>query len=58
VVQADPITFILLAAGRLSWADAVADGRVTASGVRADLSSYLPIWPPTDQVPETTRPPT
>jgi Bacterial SCP ortholog len=56
VVQTDPVTFVLLAAGRLSWTDAVADGRVTASGVRADLAAYLPLWCPTDPAGETTTP--
>jgi len=45
VVEADPTTFVLLATGRLAWADALADGRVQASGVRADLSPYLPLLP-------------
>lgn len=44
VVETDPVTFVLLATGGLTWAQAVAAGRVTASGVRADLSPYLPIW--------------
>jgi hypothetical protein len=43
VIEADPVAFVLLAAGRLAWADAVRDGRVAASGVRADLSPYLPL---------------
>jgi hypothetical protein len=38
-----PTTWILLATGRLSWAAAVADGRVMTSGIRADISSFLPI---------------
>jgi hypothetical protein len=46
VVETDPITFVLLATARLTWADAVRDGRITASGVRADLSPYLPLWTP------------
>jgi hypothetical protein len=33
----------LLATGRLAWADAVADGRVRASGPRADISALLPL---------------
>jgi len=45
VVETDPITFVLLATGRLAWADAIRDGRVAASGARADLSRYLPCWP-------------
>jgi hypothetical protein len=45
VVETDPTTFVLLATGSLDWSDAVRDGRVHASGVRADLSPYLPCWP-------------
>jgi hypothetical protein len=41
VVETDPITWLLLATGRLPWAEAVADGRVTVSGIRADISGYL-----------------
>jgi len=41
VVETDPVTWILLATGRLTWAEAVADGRIAASGVRADLSAVL-----------------
>jgi len=44
VVETDPVTFLLVATGRLSWSDAFRDGRITASGVRADLSPYLPVW--------------
>ncbi|WP_433466042.1 sterol carrier family protein [Spirillospora sp. CA-128828] len=43
VVEMDAATWIALATGRLAWADATADGRVRASGARADLSAYLPI---------------
>lgn len=43
VVETDPLTWVALATGRLSWADAVAQGRVHASGERADLSPYLPL---------------
>jgi hypothetical protein len=43
VVEMDAVTWIALAAGRLAWADAIADGRVRASGARADLSAYLPL---------------
>jgi hypothetical protein len=46
VVETDPTTFVLLGTGRLTWMDAVREGRVTASGVRADLSGYLPLWSP------------
>jgi hypothetical protein len=44
VVETDPRTWIRLAAGRLGWADAVGSGAVHASGPRADLDSYLPLW--------------
>jgi hypothetical protein len=43
VVEMDPLTWLRLATGRLGWAEAVADGRVHASGIRADISRYLPI---------------
>lgn len=43
VVETDPATWLLLAAGHLSWADAVATHRVAASGVRADLGALLPL---------------
>jgi hypothetical protein len=43
VVECDPRTWLELASGRLAWADAVADGRVRASGERSDLSVYLPL---------------
>ena len=43
VVETDPATFLGLALGRLSWADALATGRLHASGERSDLSPYLPI---------------
>jgi Bacterial SCP ortholog len=45
VVETDPVTWILLAAGRISWAAAAADRRLRASGPRADLSGYLPLVP-------------
>jgi Bacterial SCP ortholog len=43
VVETDPVTWVLLATGRLSWAAAVAAARVRASGPRADLSALLPV---------------
>ena len=46
VVETDPMTWLLVATGRLSWADATAQGRVRASGIRTDLSPYLPVVPP------------
>lgn len=43
VVETDGETWIALATGTLSWADAVESGRVRASGERADLSPFLPL---------------
>jgi hypothetical protein len=43
VVETDPLTWLDLAAGRVDWRTAVADGRVRASGQRSDLSLYLPL---------------
>ncbi|ADP85050.1 sterol carrier family protein [Pseudofrankia inefficax] len=43
VVEADPVAFVEVAAGRLDWATALADGRITASGDRADLRPWLPL---------------
>ncbi|MFC4062688.1 sterol carrier family protein [Planomonospora corallina] len=43
VVETDARTWLELATGRLDWAEAVADGRVAASGARADLSEHLPV---------------
>jgi Bacterial SCP ortholog len=43
VVETDPVTWVRLATGRLSWAEAVAAGAVQASGARADLAPYLPV---------------
>ncbi|MBL0887626.1 sterol carrier family protein [Myceligenerans indicum] len=43
VVETDPATWLELVTGRVTWDDAVADGRVTASGERADLSQFLPL---------------
>lgn len=43
VVEMDPTTWLELATGRLRWVEAVAEGRVRVSGVRADLSAHLPL---------------
>ena len=43
VVETDPVTFLRLATGRLAWDAAMAEGLVHASGLRADLSSVLPL---------------
>ena len=43
VVETDPRTWLELASGTLDWATAMAAGRITASGNRADLSAHLPL---------------
>lgn len=43
VVETDPLTWLDLATGRISWAEAVGAGRVRASGERSDLSAFLPL---------------
>src|SRR5687768_4694806 len=43
VIECDADTWLAMVTGRLSWADAVGDGRVAASGLRADLSALLPL---------------
>lgn len=43
VVETDPETWLALALGDLTWAAAVASGRVLASGERTDLSPHLPL---------------
>ena len=43
VVETDASTFVDLATGTLSWSDAVAAGRISASGERADLAPHLPL---------------
>jgi hypothetical protein len=46
VIETDPRTWLELATGRLSWAEATAAGKIAASGSRADLSELLPLWWP------------
>ena len=43
VVETDVVTWIELATGDLAWTDAIASGRIIASGERTDLSTYLPL---------------
>jgi Bacterial SCP ortholog len=45
VVETDAATWLRLAADATTWAEAVAEGRVSASGNRADLSEHLPLGP-------------
>lgn len=43
VIELDAATWLDLATGALGWADALAAGRVSASGSRADLDGLLPL---------------
>lgn len=43
VVETDPQTWLELVTGALSWADAIAAGRVSASGERSNISDLLPL---------------
>jgi hypothetical protein len=43
VVETDPLTWLLVATGRLAWSDAVDSGKIHASGIRTDLSEFLPV---------------
>ena len=43
MVEIDADTWIALATGELTWADAESAGRIRASGERADLSPLLPL---------------
>lgn len=43
VVEMDAPTWLALANGEISWADGLHSGAIKASGVRADLSEYLPL---------------
>jgi hypothetical protein len=43
VVETDAGTWLALATGRTTWAEALDSGAVVASGERTDLSPYLPL---------------
>lgn len=43
VIELDAETWLALVTGRELWAEAVAAGRVQASGSRADVSALLPL---------------
>jgi hypothetical protein len=43
VIETDPVTWVKLATGLMSWADAAAARLVRASGPRADLAAFLPV---------------
>ena len=48
VVEMNAATWLALVTGELRWAQAIADGRVRASGSRADLSGVLPLQLPAE----------
>lgn len=50
MVETDPRTWLELTTGQLTWAAALTDGRVTASGCRADLSRWLPLVRPGSRI--------
>jgi Bacterial SCP ortholog len=43
VVEMEPATWLALAVGELSWGQARSEGRIRASGERADLTPWLPL---------------
>lgn len=43
VVETDAETWLGLATGSLTWPDALATGKLSASGTRTDLSELLPL---------------
>jgi hypothetical protein len=43
VIEMGATTWLALASGEITWVDALNSGAITASGVRADLTPYLPI---------------
>ncbi|WP_045732168.1 sterol carrier family protein [Pseudarthrobacter chlorophenolicus] len=43
VIECDAATWLAMVTGGLAWADAVEEGKVAASGLRADLSALLPL---------------
>lgn len=45
VIETDAQTWIALATGAQTWTDAVASGRIHASGTRADLDGLVPLRP-------------
>ena len=43
VVETDAVTWVKVATGEMSWSPAVESGVIRSSGVRADLSPFLPL---------------
>lgn len=44
VVETDPLTFVRLCRGRQTWDEAVKHNHLNASGLRSDLSEWLPLY--------------
>jgi hypothetical protein len=44
-VEMNPDVWFALATGAMTWTQALAEGKVQASGTRADLSEVLPLTP-------------
>ncbi|WP_117213042.1 sterol carrier family protein [Allorhizocola rhizosphaerae] len=44
VVETDPITFLGLASGSVTWEEGLRTGRIRASGIRADISHLFPVF--------------
>jgi hypothetical protein len=42
-IEMDADTWLALASGKLSWSEAMNSGAIAASGVRSDLTQYLPL---------------
>jgi len=45
VVEMDPVTWVKVATGGITWTAGLDSGVIRVSGVRADLSGYLPLSP-------------
>ena len=43
VIEMNADTWLELASGQIKWNDAMDQGKISASGVRADLTDYLPL---------------
>ena len=43
VVEMDALTFVALATGTLDWATGVSSGAIRASGIRSDISAFVPL---------------
>jgi hypothetical protein len=43
VVETDAETWLALATGARTWPEALASGKLSASGIRTDLGEYLPL---------------